>query len=323
MIQDFDFHIHTTYSDGQYSVKELIEMLSKRNIKYFSIADHDNIDAIRDIKNLNLKDITFINGVEISSILDNKYKMHILGYNFDENNLKLNDILEKLKVARKNRFLEIVDYIKLNNNLTFLQEDIDWIINNVNVPGKPHLAELMVKYKYVSSIEEAFDKYLDDVVTKTSNRLSADEVINTINSAGGVAIWAHPKKVEKKYGINFVDLMPRLLELGLSGIESFNSLHTYEDSMRYLEYSQRNNLITSGGSDYHGEKIKYDVELGRIYKGFENKKIDINNINVINERRKYKMTEESQKFGKLDEMSIEGYISVLNSELDENVLPYE
>ena len=112
MIQDFDLHLHTTYSDGQYGVEKLIEKVKMSGIKYFSIADHDSIDANREIDKYDINGINYIKGVEISSILDNKYKMHILGYFIDENNEKINLILQQLKEARKKRFLELVEYVE-------------------------------------------------------------------------------------------------------------------------------------------------------------------------------------------------------------------
>ena len=111
--------------------------------------------------------------------------------------------------------------------------------------------------------------------------MDAKIVIEAIKDAGGIVIWAHPKKVEKKYNINFEELMSRLLELGLDGIEPFNSLHTYEESMRYLKYAKEHNLITSGGSDYHGENVKPDVKIGVIFNSGENIKIDTKDITLI------------------------------------------
>ena len=281
MIQDFDMHLHTTYSDGQYNVKDLIERVRQSGVKVFSIADHDSIDSIREIDRYDLNGIEYIKGVEISSILDGKYKMHILGYFIDENNEKLNLILQQLKEARKKRFFELVECVEEKFNLKINREDVENIIKRVNIPGKPHLAELMIKYNYVSSVKEAFEKYLEGVKTKTSNRASADIVIDAIKNAGGVAVWAHPKKVEKQYNINFEDLMPRLLELGLDGIEIFNSLHSYDDSIRYLDYANKNNLIKSGGSDYHGDQVKPDVKIGVLYNSEENIKIDLKQINLL------------------------------------------
>ncbi len=281
MKQEFDLHLHTSYSDGEHSLKIVLNKVKENDLRFFSITDHDSVDSIKEIKNYDLGTTKYIKGVEISSILDGKYKLHILGYNIDENNIKVNDVILKLKEARKKRFSELADYIEKNYSLKIDKKDIEKVIENVNIPGKPHLAELMIKYGYVNSVEEAFKKYLENAKTKTSNRMDAKIVIEAIKDAGGIAIWAHPKKVEKKYNIHFEELMPRLLELGLDGIEPFNSLHTYEESIKYLKYAKEHNLITSGGSDYHGENVKPDVKMGVIFNSRENIKIDNENITLI------------------------------------------
>lgn len=292
MVQDFDLHLHTTFSDGQYNVEEIIKKVKESKIKVFSITDHDSVDSINEIRNFDLDDIKYIKGVEISSILDNRYKMHILGYFIDENSEKLNLVLYKLKEARKKRFFELVEYVEEKFNLQIDKVDVENIIKEVNIPGKPHLAELLVKYNYASSVKEAFEKYLEEVKTKTSNRASTDIVIDAIKSAGGVAILAHPKKIEKQYNIDFQELMPRLFDLGIDGIEIFNSLHSYDDSIRYLDYANKNNLIKTGGSDYHGDKVKPDVKIGVLYNSGENIKIDLKQINLL------KSKQEVNKHGK-------------------------
>ena len=284
MIQDFDLHIHTTNSDGELSTYEILNLLKENNIKYFSITDHDSIESINDLKNIALADMDYLKGVEISSILDDIYKMHILGYNFDENNQSLKDLCNKLKNNRSKRFLEIVEYVKEKYNLTFNKQDIQNIINNILIPGRPHLASLMLKYGYVSSVPEAFDKYLKGIKTKTSHREDAKVVIDTIHNAGGVAIWAHPKKVEKKYDIDLEKLIPRLIEIGLDGIEICNSLHSLEDYEKYLKVARKYNLITSGGSDYHGNTVKPKVKLGVVFKESYDYKVDLDNISIIEKR---------------------------------------
>lgn len=281
MKQEFDLHMHTSYSDGELPLEIVLKKIKENELKIFSITDHDSVDSIREIKKYDLGAAKYIKGIEVSSILDGKYKLHILGYNIDENNAKLNDVILKLKEARKKRFSELASYVEENFGFKIKHEDIEEVVENVNIPGKPHLAEIMIKYGYVSSVKEAFGKYLEDAKTKTSNRMDAKIVIEAIKDAGGIVIWAHPKKVEKKYNINFEELMSRLLELGLDGIEPFNSLHTYEESMRYLKYAKEHNLITSGGSDYHGENVKPDVKIGVIFNSGENIKIDTKDITLI------------------------------------------
>lgn len=282
MIQKFDFHIHTINSDGEEDTLSIIDKLKEKGIKYFSITDHDSIESVTDLKNIDLDGMVYLKGVEMSSILDNEYKMHILGYNFDENNQELKDLCNKLKNNRIKRFLEIVDYVKEKFDLSFRDEDIQNIIKNILIPGRPHLASLMVKYGYVLSVPEAFDSYLKGVKTETSHREDAKVVIETIHNAGGVAIWAHPKKVEKKYNIDLEVLIPRLIEIGLDGIEIGNSLHSLDDYKRYLNIAKKYNLLISAGSDYHVPVVKPKVKLGIIFDQDYDYEVDIDEISILN-----------------------------------------
>ena len=50
MSKYIDFHCHSLYSDGNYSVNELIKKAKGENVGFLSITDHDNIRSINDIK---------------------------------------------------------------------------------------------------------------------------------------------------------------------------------------------------------------------------------------------------------------------------------
>ena len=101
-----DLHIHSNYSDGVLSVFQIIDEAVKNKAQIISITDHDSIKGYS--KKLfdyaKEKNITLIPGVEIST----KYQgfgVHILGYNIDLNNEKLNNLLEN---SQKNR----IDYLE-------------------------------------------------------------------------------------------------------------------------------------------------------------------------------------------------------------------
>lgn len=289
VIQNFDLHIHSTFSDGEYSVVKIIEKLKEKKIEFFSITDHDDIESIKTVKQINIGDIKYIPGIEISALYKHNgksYKMHILGYNIDENNEDLLNLIEYLKTVRKKRFYEIANYLQSNYHMSFDSEELNQITEAEKTPGKPHIASLMVKKGYVENVSEAFAKYLENVKTVTSNRIDALLAIQIIKKAGGVAIWAHPKKVEKEYDIDFKYLLGSLIEDGLDGIELYNCLHSYEDSERYRKAAEEKGLIESGGSDYHGEKVKPNVHLGVIYNSDENKVIKPNKINLLKKERK-------------------------------------
>ena len=85
-----DLHMHTTYSDGKYSVLELLQILNTNNIKIASITDHNSVDAHIEFAQENYKQIfkgQMIRGVEIQSIVDNKL-IEVLVYNYNLQDFK-------------------------------------------------------------------------------------------------------------------------------------------------------------------------------------------------------------------------------------------
>lgn len=258
MVQNFDFHIHSKYSDGEYDVETIINKLNENNITNFAITDHDNVESVDYLRERNLNNIS---GVEMSSRYNN-LNMHILGYYIDGDLDELKKLCNRVSELRKARLYEHVSKLEKEYNLQFDELDLMNLTKKYSTLGRPHIGKLLIKYGYVSSMEEAFKKYLFNVHSSIFYRMDAKLVIDAIHKAGGIAILAHPKKIEDKYNIDIEDFLPDLVEIGIDGIEIYNSLHYNEDSKRYKEIATKYNLLISGGSDYHGPNIKPNVKLG-------------------------------------------------------------
>ena len=76
-MKKYDLHIHSKFSDGDYSVEEIVSKVRQCGIDIFSITDHDNIESIKAMENVDKRGLVYIPGVEISCE-KNDYKMHIL-----------------------------------------------------------------------------------------------------------------------------------------------------------------------------------------------------------------------------------------------------
>jgi len=89
-----DLHMHTRASDGTLTPKELLKEIVEKDIKLFSVTDHDSIGSLEEMQDLTEgMDIKFIPGVEVSSIINGE-QFHILAYNFDKNNKELMSLIE-------------------------------------------------------------------------------------------------------------------------------------------------------------------------------------------------------------------------------------
>ena len=72
------------------------------------------------------------------------------------------------------------------------------------------------------------------------------EVIDAIHEAGGVAFVAHPGRS------GVLAVLDELVEMGLDGIEVWTPENTEEQTQAFFDYAKKNNLLMTGGSDFHG-----------------------------------------------------------------------
>ncbi len=240
-----DLHIHTMFSDGIRTVREVLEEASMKRLSAISITDHDCTDAYPDVIELGSKlGIEVIPGVELSSEIEGK-DIHILGYYIDPNNPLLIKTLKQMKEARYVRAEKIVKNLnKQGIDLRF--ETVLSIAGNAAI-GRPHIAAAMLKEELVYSFREAFDKYigygLPAYVEKL--RILPREIFDLIRNAGGIPVLAHP-------GVTNVDeRIPEFVRDGLQGIEVYHTEHTGGMEHYYLQIKKKNRLAFVGGSDFH------------------------------------------------------------------------
>ncbi len=260
-----DLHIHSCYSDGEYTPYELIKMAQKRNVGTIAITDHDTLLGNKDIA-YNLKEnsvIKIIPGIELSAKTDNG-TMHILGYGIDINNKELNDKTIELKNNSIYSIMALMSQLKKDYSIVFQTEDIKKLLTTNRNIGRPDLARLCMKYGYANTVQEAFDKYLIDAnrKTKQTNKgIPYEECIELIKHAGGIPVLAHPKTLNKT-DKELLTLIKEMIKDGLQGIEAYHSRHTQEEMTKYSKIATELNLLISGGSDYHGPIVKPDIEIG-------------------------------------------------------------
>ena len=263
-----DLHCHTIHSDGELKPIEVLNLAVDKGISTFAITDHNNIAGVKDVREnyedfLEKSGLDYINGVELS-IKVNHGRMHMLGYNIDIYNKRLNDKLDEM---RNNSIYSMISYfndLRREKSISFSTEDILAVLNREGHIGRPELAKLLVKYGYVDGVQEAFDKYLIDMherVRKLNKGINYKEALELIKNAGGYAILAHPHSLELDDD-ELVDTIKELMNYGLDGLEVYHSNHTKEQTKLYLDIVKKYNLLYSCGSDFHGKHIKPDIELG-------------------------------------------------------------
>lgn len=275
-----DLHTHTNNSDGQYSTNEVIEQAVQKGISTIAITDHDTVKGLTNI-NYDDERITIIPGIEISVKL-NKGRMHILGLGIDYNNKYLLDFLKEMKEINRFNLKNIINYL-LSQGIHLNPDDIEAIMHLEKNVGRPDVAKLLIKEGYVTGVQEAFDKYLIVAFLKSRHLNKGHnygDVLEVLDKANGISVLAHPNSLELDHK-DFETLMDDMVKKGLKGLEVFHPHMSEEEREYYKSVADYYNLFISGGTDYHGEKVKPDIALGT---GRDN--IYITNLPILKELRK-------------------------------------
>lgn len=252
-----DLHIHTNYSDGTMTPEEVVDEALRSGVSTISITDHDTIEGVGiALRYGNNKNLNIIPGIELSSYLSPS-EVHILGYFIDIHNTSLQKMLKRAHEDRLKRIYTIVE--KLHN----LNVDIDaeevLTLAGKGSPGRMHVAEVIWKHGYCSTILEAFLKYIGDngpayVPKKT---FTPREAIELIKEAHGASVLAHPGLTQRDH------IIEDLVKDGLQGIEVYYPAHSPQTIKKYLKIAEKYDLAVTGGSDFHGER-KIDTPIAKV-----------------------------------------------------------
>jgi 3',5'-nucleoside bisphosphate phosphatase len=241
-----DLHLHTRFSDGTYSPEQLVEQARLMKLAAIAVTDHDTLEGCAPTAVLCASaGIEFLPGVELTAEHEG-HEIHILGYLMDITHPVMLSEMEKFQMVRQQRVVEIVS--RLNGLGVPLRSEAVFAIANCKSPGRPHVARALVDARVCRTADEAFERFLKKhrpaYVPKF--KMSAAQAIELIQSAGGLAVLAHP-------GLNQADdFIPGMAEAGLDGIECFHTKHSTSATERYLEMADRFHLLVTGGSDCHG-----------------------------------------------------------------------
>ncbi len=271
----FDLHLHSNNSDGSASVKELVDTVLKSDIKIFALTDHDTVNGINDV--VVPEGVKFIKGVELTCKIDN-INCHILGYGVNPNSKKLTELIELGKKLRRQKLETRIKYLKDVWNIELTKEELNWLYSRQSVV-KTHFANILVNRGLSDNNVDAMKKYLDGC--KTGNtKFDGREAINVIRASGGIPVWAHPlggEGEEHSSKEKFLSELKTMKKSGIKGLECYYSRYTMNECEFLVQCAKENNLLISGGSDWHG--TNKTVPIGRL--NTEDTEISSDRINIF------------------------------------------
>jgi predicted metal-dependent phosphoesterase TrpH len=245
-----DLHSHTTMSDGTQTPTAVVELAAKLGLGAVAITDHDTTGGYQEAFEAGKRlGIEVIPAVEMSTVLDGQ-SIDILAYFIDPNHPTFRNLLQRQRNMRQDRnrlVLEKLNQLGIKMDLNEVESKQEGSSTEKNA-GRVHIGQILVERGLVSDLNEAFDKYLgkDGLAFVSLNNTSPQEAIHAVKECGGVAVIAHPGLYHRD------DLIPTIVEMGLTGLEVNHPDHTEEDKARYAALAEKLNLIATAGSDYHG-----------------------------------------------------------------------
>ena len=255
-----DLHCHTKLSDGTLGIDDIIILAKNSGVTTLAITDHDSLaGTVRATIIGERHGINVIPAVEFSATdSKRKAKAHILCY-LPDTPERLEGLCKSNSEKRKRAARIMV--AKVANKFPVTPELIMKCATGSTNIYKQHIMQSLMECGYTTTIFG--DLY--NMLFKKESRINVlmevtypepAEIIEAIHEAGGIAVLAHPGFYD-----NF-ELLEELIPLGLDGVEVWHPENTPEQQELLISIAKKNDLLMTGGSDFHGAYNAYPVKVG-------------------------------------------------------------
>ncbi len=256
-----DLHMHSYYSDGTMSPREIVEDAKKRNVQLIAITDHNVLDSYTELKEAAEEfGIKVIRGVEIDARFED-IVVHILAYNFEDNE-NLFNLVHKAKKELLETSIELIKRME-NDYENISSEDYeayDYDKRKGGWKGIHYLfdrgitSELFEGVKYYGQYKCGHEYF--DYPT-------VEEVVKAVHEANGYVVLAHPCNYYKNNTKEEVlEKLEKFKSIGIDGVECYYPANSEMMTETCVEFCKNNDMIITVGSDSHGE-------FGAVSKGIE------------------------------------------------------
>ncbi|PWL88843.1 MAG: PHP domain-containing protein [Escherichia coli] len=255
-----DLHCHTKLSDGSVGIEDLIAIAKKSGIDTIAVTDHDCLAGTVRAQVISKRyDVKVIPGVELSAFDEEAgKKVHILAYLADAPD-RLEGLCKRTSIARK-RAGQIM-MLKVASRFPVSSEFIISHASGSTNLYKQHIMHALMDAGYTDKIfgdlfHTLFSPESEANILAPTKYPSINEVIEEVHNAGAVAILAHPA-----FYNNF-DEIEKYRELGIDGIEVWHPSASEKQIEDLIKYCKNNELLMTGGSDFHGIYGNAPVTIG-------------------------------------------------------------
>lgn len=253
-----DLHIHTTASDGSLTPTQVVQLARKKGFSLIAVTDHDTMGGVVEALEAGKKyNVDVVPGVEISSGVT--LEVHMLGYGMSPDHPVMKAMMEDMRAARVERMERIIENLQ-KMGVPITVEEVEAVAGGAI--GRPHIAQVLIAHGLVPDVRTAFREYIG-VGAKAyveRRKMTSEQVVANIRDAGGVPVLAHGGLLR----ISEVELnqwIDSMAKKGLMGLECYHNAHTPQMERLLRAAAERNGLLVTGGSDFHGAS-RPDVEMG-------------------------------------------------------------
>lgn len=264
-----DLHTHSYYSDGIYSPREVMRKAKISGCEIVALTDHDTLDGIPEA-DAEAKESGIINirGVEISAF--DGVEVHVLGYDINTERERFVRFIEKQKKSRRER-AEVLLAKLAEHGLEIPREIFDFKVKREI--SRSHIAGALVGLGYEKDFMTAMNKWLrkDAPTFVPMQSVTPEEAIEEIHAAGGLAVLAHPVRLDMDSYSRTV-LIKRLARVGLDGIEAVYKRSSQSAVKEFRALAKTCGLFVTAGADFHGdgnEIIARDLDLNKLTERFQ------------------------------------------------------
>ncbi len=244
-----DLHIHTCFSDGAQSPREVVDTAKAKGLNVISVCDHDTIAAYDSLRPIcEAEDIHLVQGVELDVCWRDR-TLHLLGYAFDYRNAHMLELMQKSRRELEEISVQMVmnmlkDYPELNMEdyarFTYAPGEGGW-------KGLHYLRARGLTDSLLNGL--AYHKQYGGF---RPDYYGIGEACFVIREAGGVPVLAHPGCWWPQMPEDFEDILDDLRRCGLGGIECYYPEHTKSFTNFCAAYCHAHKLCITCGGDGHG-----------------------------------------------------------------------
>jgi len=258
-----DLHVHTTASDGDMSPAACVDEAKQLGLAAIAITDHDTVAGNAEAEARGQEvGVEVVPGVEVS-VQHERLTVHLLGYYPQPGAVELERVLAGLREHREERNPRILRRLA-ELGCPVAPEELAAEAAG-GVPGRPHMAALMIRKGYVKDLQEAFDRYLAKGAAAyvEGGELPAAAAIRALLKSGAVPVLAHPGGIGLRSVPEVELFVRRLVDVGLRGIEAYYPGSDSGQTSAWLRLGARHGLVVTGGTDFHRMSRAPRMQIGR------------------------------------------------------------